>query len=247
MTPSTGTGRRGRKTAGPAPEEAMFRSIVDAIADRRLPPGTRLVEEQLAEAFGVSRARVRRVLLRLAEGRIVSIQRNRGAVVARPSVREAREVFQARRLIEREVVRLLAAGGGRMQPEAADRLRRHLAQEAQAVGSGDRAAAIRLSGRFHLLLAELSGQGVLTGLLETLIRRSSLAIAAHEAPHAPDCDAEEHKRIAQALDAGDAEAAERLMIDHLEEVERRLDLVAGGGEPIDLRRIFGRSLAPDPA
>src|SRR6185295_872910 len=59
------------------------------------------------EIFGLGRTRLRQVLQRLAHERVVTLMPNRGAIVARPSVREAREVFAARRVIEAGVVQIL--------------------------------------------------------------------------------------------------------------------------------------------
>src|SRR5258708_7472822 len=99
------------ETPGPegAPETRIYGRILRAIVEHRLLPGARLVEDQLAELFGVSRMRIRSVLQALARDKVVTLHRNRGATVAKPSVKEAKEVFAARRLIEgalaREVVR----------------------------------------------------------------------------------------------------------------------------------------------
>ena len=80
-------------------ESTIYARIHAAIVERRILPGVRLVEDQLAEVFDVSRMRIRSVLQSLARDKVVTLHRNRGAVVAYPSVREAKEVFAARRLI----------------------------------------------------------------------------------------------------------------------------------------------------
>jgi DNA-binding GntR family transcriptional regulator len=78
--------------------------IWSAIMDHSLPPETRLVETELCEIFGLGRTRLRQVLQKLAHERVVTLLRNRGAIVSKPSVREAREVFAARRVIEANIV-----------------------------------------------------------------------------------------------------------------------------------------------
>ena len=72
-------------------ENEIYQRMVATILDHRLPPGTKLVEDRLASAFGVSRTRVRPVLVRLANEQIVTLTPNRGATVAQPSEQEARE------------------------------------------------------------------------------------------------------------------------------------------------------------
>lgn len=217
-------------------EESIYKLMHAAIAERRLPAGVRLVEDQLARLFCVSRARIRSVLQMLARERMVTLQKNRGAFVSYPSVAEAREVFEARRLLERtlvlEVARKLDAG-------ARARLEAHIAEEEAATASGDRRAAIRLSGEFHLLVAALLGNATLSSYLTELIARSSLVIAIYEGGNANDCGALEHRRIVAALAAGDGELAARMMESHLTGVESRLALDAGPeGGKLDFKAIL---------
>ena len=81
-------------------ENEIYERIVVTVLDHRLPPGTKLIEDRLATAFGVSRTRIRPVLVRLANEQIVTLTPNRGATVAQPTEKEAREVFQVRQMIE---------------------------------------------------------------------------------------------------------------------------------------------------
>jgi len=91
-------GRTPRATA--ASEADIFARMHQAVLDRRLEPGMKLKEVALAEAFGVNRAVVRRVLARLSYERLVVLRPNRAAVVASPSVQESRDIFAARRVVE---------------------------------------------------------------------------------------------------------------------------------------------------
>ncbi|HYD68523.1 MAG TPA: GntR family transcriptional regulator [Azospirillum sp.] len=220
-------------------QDGIVQSIADAIADRRLPPGTKLTEERLTQIFGVSRARIRAALAALAQIGVVELRPNRGAYVARPSVREAREVFEARRIVERGLLDRLTRSGP-LPAEALARLRAHLALEKAAEAAGNRAASIRLSGDFHLLLADLAGNGTLAAFLDTLVRQSSLAIAALEVRPATDCAAHEHEAIVEALATGHADRATDLMIEHLGAVEDRLAPDAAVPD-VDLFAVFGRA------
>ncbi len=213
----------------------MYDHMHRAIADRRLPPGTKLVEEGLAEIFEVSRARVRKVLQRLAHDKMVTLEPNRGAFVARPSVDEARHVFAARRVIEDAIIRAVASDVG---DRAIDGLRRLNQAEHEAHEGRDPHGAIRLSGEFHLQLAAYCGNPILAGFLRELVSRSSLIIAVYETPGGPDCAFDEHQKIIDALAAGDANAAAREMRAHLEQIESRLNLTESEAAPIDLGHVF---------
>jgi len=220
---------------GPAPEAAMYDHMHRAIADRRLPPGTKLVEEGLAEIFHVSRARVRKVLQRLAHDKMVTLEPNRGAFVARPSADEAGQVFAARRVIEDAIIRAVASG---VEDVGIDKLRRLNPGEHQAQAGGDPHGAIRLFGDFHLQLAEYGGNPILAGFLRELVSRSSLIIAVYEPPGGPYCAFEEHEKIIDALAAGDGQTAALEMRAHLLQIEFRLNLTGTEAEPIELKHAF---------
>ncbi|MBP2300776.1 GntR family transcriptional regulator [Azospirillum picis] len=219
-------------------EARIVRSIGEAIADRRLPPGTKLTEESLAEAFGVSRERVRKVLLLLAQRRVVTLVPNRGAFVAKPTPKEAREVFEARRVIERAIMERLQSFPLPLPPEMLDRLREHGALEDEAERAADRKAMIRLSGQFHLLLADFAGNATLAAILADLIDRSGLAIAAFERRSAHTCSAEDHRRLIAVLAGTAPGEAAALMTRHLDSVEAQLDLDPKADLPIDVRAVF---------
>ena len=92
--------------AGSPSDQDIYEQLIAAIIEQRLVPNTKLVEDQLAQIFGVSRTRIRPVLVRLASQRIVTLTPNRGARVAWPDAREAHEVFETRRLIEPRLIEL---------------------------------------------------------------------------------------------------------------------------------------------
>ena len=198
----------------------MHASIVAAITEHRLAPGTRLREERLAELFQVSRTQVRPVLLRLEHEGLVERQPRRGAVVATPSREATAQIFAARRLVEPWLVKCCC--------EQADRtglkhLARVVADENRARASGDQRAMVRLSGDFHRVLAELAGNQPLAQLMNGLTVRTCLAILANRASTGSTCREDEHERILQAMTEGDAKRAMRLMTEHLQHIEQALD------------------------
>jgi len=77
----------------PASSTAISQALSLAIHEHRIAPGTKLGEDELGEIYGVSRTVVRAALQSLSHIQLVEIRRNRGAFVARPSLKEAREVF----------------------------------------------------------------------------------------------------------------------------------------------------------
>jgi DNA-binding GntR family transcriptional regulator len=224
-----------RRAAAPT-EEEVYERLLGAIFEHRLPPGTKLGEDRLAAIFGVSRARIRRVLPRLAHEGVVSLEPNRGAFVAKPTVDEAREVFEARRVIEPAIVEKVARLPERRAVVA--RMRRHVAAEKRARTQGDLRAVVRLSGEFHTLLADSAGNGVLAKSMKELATRTCLVIALYDKPAMPSCLGDEHGEIVDALAAGEAPKAVKLMLDHLHHVERNLDLSIVESDPVDLEAVL---------
>ncbi|KEO58249.1 GntR family transcriptional regulator [Thalassospira permensis] len=220
------------------PEELIYQEMLGAILDRRLEPGMKLIEEDLAKTFSVSRARIRATFLQLAHDKLINLVPNRGAFIAEPTIDEAIEVFSARRMIEDGVVRKIAAN---MTPDRASQIREHLEREHQAHHDGDHRAAIILSGEFHLLLARLAGNLVIEEFLERLILRSSLIIAMYESPQPVDCSHSEHESLLNALLGGEPDVAAAEMAKHLDAIRDRLQLQRPKPAKTDFASIFGRN------
>jgi len=103
--------------------DRVYEAVYQAVLERRLSPGERLREQELAEQFSVSRTLVRQALQRLAQEQVIELLHNRGARVPIPSLEDAGSVFEARRVVECEVARQLA---GRLSAEQLQTLQ-HLA------------------------------------------------------------------------------------------------------------------------
>lgn len=229
-----------RKPGRAAIDDAtIYDSVYTAIVDQIILPGTKLPEDVLAKAFGVSRTRIRKVLLALAHENLnlVTLQHNRGASVTKPDEQEAREVFAARRVVEAGIIAELAR---RITPEQVAVLRRSVAREHEAEKARDRRTAIRLSGNFHLELARLMRNEPLLVFLRALISRTSLIVAVYEMPGSHMCSHEEHGVLLDRLAAQDVAGAVRYMDEHLQRLEDSLDLQAGKRRPVDLQDVFAR-------
>jgi len=214
-------------TAAPAPAaseaavaaDRVYDAIYGAVIDHRLPPGARLREEELAQTFHVSRTLVRQALHRLAQDGVVVLRPNRGAQVPEPTREQGAHVFDARRVVECEVMRRLAGRLDRTQQRA---LREIVSAEERATAAGDHREAIRLSGAFHVALARMSGNPLFVRMLEELLPTTSLLIALYKAPGEPMCVAHSHRAVLAALEGTSAAAAATEMRRHLNEIERTL-------------------------
>lgn len=235
--------RKTPKTTKPEAAQRIYEHIVRAVEEHRLPPGTKLGEETLADLFSVSRARVRQALHHLSLTHIVTLHPNRGAFVAEPSIEEARAVFAARRLVEPPLAGSLVGRLGNVQLQ---RLKRHVAAEEAARTARDRHEGIKLSGEFHLLLAELAGNNVITDVVRGLVARSSLVIALYQRAVTVDCAPDEHGELVDALGVRPARVIARLMDHHLRHVEAGLLLSAPTRGVVDVRAVLAASAARAP-
>ena len=202
-----------------------------AILQHRIRPGMKLAEDEVGETFGVSRTVARTALQALAHGGLVTIERNRGAFVSRPTIREAHEVFEARALIEPRIARMAAAA---MTAEQLDGLHRHVDAEHEATRRGDMGVALSLSGSFHTAIAEIADQRVLTQILRSLVSRSSLIIALYWHRRDTACESHSHHALMRAFSDRNADAAEEIMRSHIVDLHSGLDLSRASNAPLSL-------------
>jgi len=222
-------------TLPPLSDDDIHQRLIEAIVDQRLVPGTKLGEDKLGQAFGVSRTRIRQVLIRLAQEQVVTLQPNKGASIAEPSVDEAREVFEARVVVESVLVRRFAE---RAKAGDLKALADCIAEEEAARRSGDAAMALRHSGRFHLLLADAAAHQTFAGFLRRLVSRTSLILMSYAPAEGARtagprwvqvCRCEEHRGLLAALrkasrgrDEETVGEAVSLMRSHLAHIEASL-------------------------
>jgi DNA-binding GntR family transcriptional regulator len=199
----------------------IYSALLAAILDHRLPPGTHLPEDEIGVLFGASRTIVRSALQALAHERVVTIAPNRGAHVAEPTVEEARQVFEARSLIEPRVAALAA---GRAGPADVERLNRHLAEEDAALAADAQSRAIALSAHFHNFIAEIAAQPILEAFVRELTSRSSLVVALYWRRRDAICERHAHHELVAAIGAVAGERAADLMRSHLVDILSGLDL-----------------------
>jgi DNA-binding GntR family transcriptional regulator len=223
---------RPRAIARDAASLGVAESLALAILEHRIAPGAKLGEDEIGEIYGVSRTVVRAALQQLAHDQIVQIERHRGAFVAQPSLREAREVFEARALLEPRTARSAAE---RTTPEDIAALERHIVNEHAALAAQDIGRAVRLSGLFHIEISRIAQQDTIARFIETLIARSSLIIALHWRRAGALCESHAHHALIGAMAAHDGQLAEDLMRSHLVDILSALDLREAGAPPQSLR------------
>ncbi|MDR6889293.1 MULTISPECIES: GntR family transcriptional regulator [Variovorax] len=213
--------------------------IVEAVMAQKLAPGSRLGEQQLAMLFDCSRTIVREALTRLAARGIVTVSARRGWFVIEPSQEEAREAFEARRVIELGLIRSTGSTG-KIDKTALRQLKAHLQREKAALKESDVGNRSFLLGDFHVCLAECLGNTLLADTLRDFTARTTLIAMLYQSTHDAVQSCEDHVQIVAALERGDHAAAEALMAAHIGTVQSALRVQA----PTDPLAQLRDALAP---
>lgn len=203
---------------------------------QKLAPGSRLGEQPLAMLFDCSRTIVREALTRLAARGIVTVSARRGWFVIEPSQDEAREAFEARRVIELGLIR----STGKIDKAALRQLKAHLQREKAALKESDVGNRSFLLGDFHVCLAECLGNTLLADTLRDFTARTTLIAMLYQSTHDAVQSCEDHVQIVAALERGDHAAAEALMAAHIGTVQSALRVQA----PTDPLAQLRDALAP---
>jgi DNA-binding GntR family transcriptional regulator len=208
------------KSAAPAGREAVsVREVVDWMRERirrgRFAPGQRLVEADIMREVAASRSRVREALQRLATEGLVTIEEFRGASVKHFSRDEIRQIYRARMALEGMAARDFAAADA---PELKARLA-HIQSELNAIEhTGDHEKFARLNDEWHRLIIAGSGNEYISMFVERLrVPIYRLLFSTFYNAQRIDTANAGHRRISEAIVAGRAKDAERLMREHIEE------------------------------
>jgi DNA-binding GntR family transcriptional regulator len=235
--PAAKTPHTKKDTRGNAEQAKVYETIYDAIVRGDIPPGTKLTEERLSAILKTSRGHVRQALRLLGRDRVVTIHPNRGAFVAEPSVKEAKEVFAARKYLEPSLAADIIKS---FDKRGIAKLRDHIRAEKIAESRPDKRREIVVSQDFHLLLCKAIGNDVVVKILEELLARSALITMIYEKKLPQRCSHESHADLIDLIEQGNAKKFAALMLEHLEEIESELELVQRDYTPVKLEDALAR-------
>jgi DNA-binding GntR family transcriptional regulator len=189
----------------------VYDEIRSAIVNGRLKPGERLIEERLAEEYGVSRNPVREALRALSAEGLVDVSSRRGAHVAHVAPEKLQEVIEMRALLESHNARLAAR---HRNPVVLKSVEAILAKGQAALSAGRMRSLRDLNEQFHKALAQAGNNELLSEMLGALRARSALLFA----PDNPERQAlnwDEHAGILQAILDGDEDMAAKRAMAHV--------------------------------
>lgn len=131
------------------PADIVYDYIKNQIVTKAIYPGTHIVEEDLVRETGVSRTPVRSALMRLAYDGLIQQQPNRGAVVAKPSATDLRQVYEARAVLE---VGAFRAAVHRRSDESVLQMEQNLQKQQDLTNLFNMTEYVRLNREFHWII-----------------------------------------------------------------------------------------------
>ncbi|MET9409358.1 GntR family transcriptional regulator [Streptomyces sp. NPDC002935] len=203
------------------------------IAEGFFPPGTRLSEDSIGGALGVSRNTLREAFRLLTHERLLVHELNRGVFVRVLTVEDVEDIYRTRALVECAVVRGLGS-----PPYAVVGLARAVSDGQRAAREGDWKGMSTANIHFHRELVALAGSARTDEVMRSVFAELRLAFHVVDDPqrlHEPYLV--RNHEILQTLQAGDRDGAERLLAGYLDDslknlVEVYARRVADGGQGV---------------
>lgn len=200
--------------------ERVYASILDAICDGTLAAGTRVTQDELAARLEVSRQPVMTALGLLKQQGFLIERGRRGLRVAPADRARFDAIYEFRSAVEPLAASLAAR---RRTPELIRRARALVAEGRRVAAAGDAKAALQADVDFHSLIYEASGNALIVDSMQTHwqhLRRSMGEVLRR--PRFAQKVWKEHAAIVDALAAGDADEAARLIGAHVREAHERV-------------------------
>ena len=212
------------------------------ISAGQLPPGTKLSEQKLSEALGVSRNTLREAFTVLAGESVVQRIPNRGVYVAAPGAEDVREIYRVRRLIEPAAVLW-----GEASAETLDSFDAIIAKAREAKAAGSVQGMADANQELHKALVALSGSASLQELMEKVLAEMRLVF--HAMATTPDFHShyvERNIALVAQIRAGKREEAAAELRRYLDAAEHEL-LVHIGAIPAEPAVAAEQAVAAEPA
>jgi len=208
----------------PSRDEAMhsflYRALLEKIINGEFAPGQRLVEEELARTYGVSRTPIREVLLSLVKDGCVERARNCGARVVAFTAEDVEELFDLRTALE---IHCISTAVRTVKVSELLELQHRLEATDGASGSRLREEHAVLDLKLHHLIVENSGNRRLIAQMRNLsLLIESLQLTSFSTDDQARRTGEQHLAIVRALLKRDAELAKRLLTEHIEYGKRNV-------------------------
>jgi DNA-binding GntR family transcriptional regulator len=204
--------------------QQIYRILRQDIVHCLIPPGTPLSEKEVSVRFDVSRQPVREAFIKLAENGLIQIRPQRGSYVNKISLSQVRNGCFVRQAIECAVARRAA---GMITESQCYQLEQNLNQQRIAIERKQLDDFFQLDDEFHQKLAMIADCQLAWDTIENIkatIDRVRYMSLDHVSP--PEMLLRQHNDIFVALEKRDADAVEKAMIQHLQEISGSVKLIS---------------------
>lgn len=211
-------------------EDAAYRSILKLILNNQIKPGDFILETEFSEMLSMSRTPVRQALGRLIAEGFLEKKRKKGCIIPVPTPDDARQIFQAREIIETEVVKLAVSNASKN--DIAE-LKLILRAENVALSSNNKENYWLANEEFHFGVMKSSKNIYLEGFCRNIFRKSSIYILFFDSfysrtekskKHPHQFSLTEHEGILESIENKDSKRAEELMKKH---IRKSLEVLIG--------------------
>lgn len=209
--------------------EHIVEDLERKIIDRTLRPGQRIIEEGLCKAFGVSRSPVREAFQILESRGFVVREPRKGISVTRITPQEAEDIYRIRASLDGLATSLAVQ---KRTPEFILKIKKMHAQMIRAAEKKNGTTYQNLNRKFHELIVAASGNPRLIQLIQNFDKQTTrYRLTVMSGPGWMDNSTKLHTAIVKAIEAGDAEAAERIRKESiLGQLERFPEIFKNGEE-----------------
>ncbi len=195
-------------------EEQVYSFLEERILNGTLGSGEALTEAKVCEMTEVSRTPVREAMHHLERDGLLRIEPNRSAVIVGIGREDLADIYEVRRRIEGLASRRAALVDA---PAEKEHLREVVEMQEFFIGKGMGDKLKALDGEFHDIVYKIGGSRIINETLSRLHRQIGLfRKRSLFAEGRAKASAEEHRRICDAILAGDGDAAEALTVTHIE-------------------------------
>ena len=202
--------------------QTVYENLRQSILDMTLQPGSPLDEMSLSERYEMSRTPIREALVRLSAEGLVTTLPNRNTIVSAIDFVQLPTYFEALTLMYRVTTR--SAAVHRQKSQLSVIRSRHLAYAA-AVENRDALGMIQSNRDFHVAIAEAGGNPYYTGFFTRLLDEGRRILRLYYQSFddkLPRQYVDEHEQMVLAIEAGDADLADRLSAEHASQIVRQI-------------------------
>lgn len=196
--------------------DVIFEKLQKAIINKKLEQGEIITEKQISREFGVSRTPVREALYKLTATGLIRIIPNKGFLISKWSIKEIKDVFEIRIVLERMAVELFIKN---ISQENVERLEEIIRKTEKVVKENNFMEAAKMNNKFHGLIIEKSNNREMFNMMEPLKNKINIfRLISISTPSRLEKSLEEHKRIFNSIAKKDIVNAKRLIEIHIRKV-----------------------------